>query len=1324
LKSIDRKPFDLRNISRLSKSDPNIIEAASTSNNDNVIYYRTHQSNQKKQIDSFKVKDYGIDYAMSINLAVWLLKWSKYLEDLFEQIKISRNVFTIDSFSIKFKTIDANLLVGCVFLADGNHLKPLRDIIVLIDINDEESSRFAVVVDDDLTEITRIEKNTKKEREEVSNDSSTLDISSIGDNLLIEPLPFVAAEEKPTNPPSPLIKKQNPNNMSRTKSFELITLKSNDFRSPSPPIPKKDLFNFPNKGDSGCENVKSMIRDELKKVIQIQHETILNFLNDDKPNSHHQQHQNNKGEIEFIIETRIKNKNNCESSLGLNTSSCFLLKQNLTKKLNDQNEMVRRHLIQSASSSFSTNLIKIPLLGNNKNEPKHIINSHIVQEKSHKKVCHKKKQKKKCCRKSKSKDRINYDSEPKKSISIQLPLLNFNSNYSNIKKTKPIIKEDFKLPKTDQKSSTKTKVKREEIEEEVEEIEEQIITEKIIPKKEHSEPEEIKKEVETKLKPIQKDFQGQVDESLVANNNYILPLGIFQDILKGKDDNNLNSCSAQAHYDATEHLRTNETTTKVTNLDKAPTLTPDILFKMHFDMKRMNREVINEANTTKREQINDYINITDLDEGKIEKELKKTIKENNESISNLSKKEEKEESPFDYNQDFLTQKLLSVPEAFGIDKKQSDIDHEKLLAMDGKSSVFSNLRAIDVKIDKIKKLAQNMDNDYSKYSKVLSYLGGERQKIEDQYNLSIIDETIKSNQLDINKNNNNNNETLDPNNNSTQQLPTAKLQNLNKIYELASKSDSFSISMIRNEDQNELEENSNLLSQPKSTRYLNNLERLKDDAEILKILDENGTITSSSVNIDSNKLKTNQNRQKLIEKAMRSAENDSSLSLDLKSILNKNEPTNNSLLIDDLLRSSRDTSIKSSRNNHQRKQRRIVEYNRKISPIVNLEKHLELKRDHMKKLNTEQREQDAKQLMIDILNDNASLKEASVQAKATTPRTQSKSKFNSKSPPVRDKYSSQTKLRQLQNQFINESSLLHSIQSNQPSMMAKTIKKLELDESIKQAANDRQLKNLQKRANKLTTNFNKKQSQIKNSIKPFYEKVHLQDNSKLKTKPAHKTITYTQQLTRHQVTKSQALDTNDNAIKSLMRLYGTRRIPGLHQQYTRKEPRKQLNYSDRLRQLQPNRKTQSVVNNSKIIPKNNTNKQQKRFNPYNSTDCVCLDDCCFEQIAELSNWSIDDNLRDIIYDKNIKESLKASTINSIKRNEIDQDTLADVDDNYIRMLINSNDTDTNRIRQDSDYSYIDQVDLKDLENITFTSESHLSSCIDWDQIDKMIDGNF
>ena len=71
--------------------------------------------------------------------------------------------------------------------------------------------------------------------------------------------------------------------------------------------------------------------------------------------------------------------------------------------------------------------------------------------------------------------------------------------------------------------------------------------------------------------------------------------------------------------------------------------------------------------------------------------------------------------------------------------------------------------------------------------------------------------------------------------------------------------------------------------------------------------------------------------------------------------------------------------------------------------------------------------------------------------------------------------------------------------------------------------------------------------------------------------PSHKPTTYNQRVRSLSKTESEAntsVKSDPTDPKALMRLYGTRRVPGLYKPYEKTEPRVVKTYSERMKELQ------------------------------------------------------------------------------------------------------------------------------------------------------------
>jgi hypothetical protein len=163
---------------------------------------------------------------------------------------------------------------------------------------------------------------------------------------------------------------------------------------------------------------------------------------------------------------------------------------------------------------------------------------------------------------------------------------------------------------------------------------------------------------------------------------------------------------------------------------------------------------------------------------------------------------------------------------------------------------------------------------------------------------------------------------------------------------------------------------------------------------------------------------------------------------------------------------------------------------------------------------------------------------------------------------------------------------------------------------------------------------------------------------------------------------------------------------------------------------------------------NGTKVKIQRFTPYNKPNQD-------EDLSDMSRWSIDDKLKNIIYDDGQPARAKSIPINkkkphATKSTDYDQETLADIDADYMLDNLIEEEAQNEKVFQNilNDLSdierkekqekrksslsvndradideelddYVNQVDIDELANISLSNES-VSSFIDWDQIDKLV----
>ncbi len=523
-------------------------------------------------------------------------------------------------------------------------------------------------------------------------------------------------------------------------------------------------------------------------------------------------------------------------------------------------------------------------------------------------------------------------------------------------------------------------------------------------------------------------------------------------------------------------------------------------------------------------------------------------------------------------------------------------------------------------------------------------------------------------------------------------------------------------------------------------------------------------------------------------------------------------------------------------------------FDRKVSPIVHKERLMQEKRELQKERFIRQREHDAELLLEEIFVENFEIEEALASYRLTTPRNVISSpavsaRPKSKSPTLKKPQKTAPKktstvgkkpssvspaakrkpipvvkvpplaLNKQRKQSPSKDRLDMSIEiaqkeNKKPSLMAQTIMELSYQETLKQNEAERVLKELENRAKNLVKSKSDARmaaSQTKppvRIIKSFTDYVHLRDPEKLRTRTAHKPLTYTEQLKMHQ---EQTVNVEPN-VKEVFKVYGSQRVPGLFKSYSKTGKRQTKTYAERLKDLKPaesqaivrdtpsssnniNNHTvlinnRNSVNSSKLNASGSANgkgrhdlktkarvdtisqvnksmNQQRRFKPYDTHQLDSTVD--LNEELDLSTWTLDDDMKRILYDdepvkrtgvrrgsytinKNTSFGNKThkqqvdSTKKKVTYRDDDEDTLADLDGNILLEDLLEDERKNEKVYEDicreletmersgvvkvnnnvdekEVNEYLNQVDLEDL---SLSSESALSSYIDWDQIDQLI----
>jgi hypothetical protein len=766
--------------------------------------------------------------------------------------------------------------------------------------------------------------------------------------------------------------------------------------------------------------------------------------------------------------------------------------------------------------------------------------------------------------------------------------------------------------------------------------------------------------------------------------------------------------------------------------------------------------------------------------------------------------------------DALTEKMFTEKQDKTLeddfDKLLNDHTHEtsRLLDItDSKQRMLSELKAIDQKIKLMNEMANEMGSDYSKYSQVLHKvvdLSKQREMIEKYQEIQRIEEEkinaakqrkeekvrfyerkeaddqirdLKSRVLEPNKKPTSSRETI-----VKKTLPMLDVEEDDELSDLKDEEEEKVKKLLG-------QESLNVTSESKKETIRNLISDIFDDMDVDDADDLDSTkideLLERSTGSPTRKTSSRQAVKPIpsIRKTTSPKRSASNISNNkdkgkqqVSTALNKLKPSKSPVRSRKELNSQ---ANKTSLNHAQLNRTYDKVVNQKASPTVRVEKELTEKRNQLHDVFTHQRERDAKVLLKDILEDNLKLHEIERQSLELSPIRKRK---DSKSPATSLKRKSSSpptppvpplRLNETMSKIADIETARISVENKKPSLMAQTIAQLKRQETLKQAETERILRQLENRAQSIAKK-EEKPKQIK-YIKSFTDIVHLQNPDKLRNHPDHKAISYGEQLMMYQenTIKPETSDTNMN---QLFKIYGTRRVKGVYNNYERKGPRKVKTYSERLRELKPQQsqvnikvvgsqtrpsnqatrktsatqiKPSSIRHNLQSKAKvavNGTKVKIQRFTPYNKPNQD-------EDLSDMSRWSIDDKLKNIIYDDGQPARAKSIPINkkkphATKSTDYDQETLADIDADYMLDNLIEEEAQNEKVFQNilNDLSdierkekqekrksslsvndradideelddYVNQVDIDELANISLSNES-VSSFIDWDQIDKLV----
>ena len=1391
------------------------------------IQIKDKACDQKILEQPLKLLDFGFMYASTSNLAIWLIKWSKKFQKIL--INNSKILCRFDNnnqieskTTIKLNSLNANMLVGCVYLANNNNL-------IWSSVNQSlagnKSHKVSVIetmseFDDDFTQVTHSSVRTSKKTNEKtlmkkkfnndisSSESSTLDISSFDDNKIRSNTPNVSKsnaiqeknlidkredflknqnirtnfnfnflkenssltnlnektmaelsnvldlteyydfenlkksdtffqhikienEEQKINPidqeknlfyketnqekkinqtRSPKISAQiNKNVEKKSLSYNIVDYSSEnkysyDSRAQNQILTNKENFNVTN-----SSQIQQVIKNELAKIVQLQHDTVMNFLRN-QHNDTCEYNPNDKSRSQFnigdkslenqlitilkntsssdplsdiIIETNIK-------KVEKNSFQAFpdykkIMNQENISKLEDRQtnfEFMKQFDSQRTNNVIIKNkkiskYVGIPLLNTR---------GTVKEDQSNAKLpliftnC------------SQNFDQGNKYNDQGNILDSRSKLLNLKDNNFSIRlpssklkieKTESFKKCDQVLDKhlmvmTDEmkkrakqnfknfpllKLNETNHVNSETIKQDINFQSNQIIVDTI--QKSNIIADELSKQ---NLKSS--DAQVQVQKPMY--DGYIFAPNCFENMTESCQVDNFSS--AKTHYESTKHLRIkgeikkDSYTMTDSNIQAFCQLPPDILFNLKFDKNLSDRQ--------KEYQINsDFINIADLDNKSVEEILelinidqnkrKKTVKieEKSMDLNNDIIKSEKIENE---NLDILSSKN----ESFTFRENENDAGPNKQNVLDimpfngldyamqskieisidlNKESLFNDdkmnlkLKDINDKINSMAKMADEINNDNKKNTKCIEIL-----------------ETDLQDNIKISK----------------------KIVNIDdKITENSFKKQTLDL-ITEKTIENNLEKN--------KTTYIDDASDKKSPNRLNKI--ESNEIEKLDLSDDLSEL--NDLEKKRLDLILKSVDH---LNRPLKSKADKK----NKITVSNNVPEKKVLSLIKERD-------KFKKSNENTSFFKKKDNDLNEKRGAMIEIFSHKREQEAKNLLKDLIEDTTLLSKNSSQ-RINSARSHQKSLLR-KQPYWKKDRKNEIDIPSL---FFgtNETESNYSTGSKvsnlkvKPSLMSTTIKNLTLKEEVENQKTQILLGQLEKRATNLTDKAINKTSIKKN--KSLVNFVKLQDPKKLRTRPAHKALTYSQRLMMHQKNNIQLTESKDN-INELYKVYGSKRVRGVRKsrvlgvQNTIKRKNNYMNKNQTVKYSPSDLKTTNL--NNKIVLMDNNH--DIRYSPYNQF-------ILSKDIEELIHWSIDDNLKKIIYDdKSRINHTKYRNKKVLKVNkDPDQDTLADLDMEYL------NDEYLDELIVDKD-NYINQVSIGDLMNISLSTESSISF-IDWDQIDQI-----
>jgi hypothetical protein len=1113
---------------------------------------------------------------------------------------------------------------------------------------------------------------------------------------------------------------------------------------------------------SGNPPIADIIRDELKKIVQLQHDTIMNVLNGNgMPQPHYPVKQmnglnmesnlieqlkyvsnmnNNNGEpIEFIIETKVKTSQNGPVNLDLQNNKTFNGNENKSyfMKTFDSSKKDFQNRDRSPDTA-KKNILGIPLLSVSSNKEKH------YQDKQNK---------------APSLPLIKEGwGSSKQNTEIHKTKVNFNFPLLTIKSRK----DRSESPKKYDHSLTPyhAKEKQPENVEDTLKVLKNLTTKPTqqvhqnirllqLNTKTRQDEQEVSKTPRTKtprVEETQVDFtptretpvkteSKSVEAMQPLYDGYILKPGIFDELMpKEKVD----VSSAYAHYHATEHLREQQQPiekpkkgkdifTMTDNLANANAVAPDILFKLKFDPLKKGRE----TNSNNIELEKDFVNVADLNSDAVQEMLRLIEREQNKRtetyINSKAKipkptfvvketvKEVKEieiDKELQLKPDTLTEKLLK-------DEEQLDYDllHQNLISSHARSksrqTVLDEFKLMDQKIKIMNDIAGGIGNDFLKYNKMVDTIQ-DYSKIADMTHeypigskdIPRIEEILKIEQQekeDVRKKpkfykKKDADKNIEEFKEAITRPPIKRPQPKEEL--TLQLDEDEELSDLKADEEDRLKKILNI----ESNLSLSNLMKDSfDETEPIKLEPKKSPIVPKKVLDTKPQLSTRQQ----LELEQRKQKN--------KERMDAAKKRRDSVIATVSCKSPTRRDVKTSTINITQPSPRLnVTYKVPTSNLVQLEKEKAEKRETMHNQFMEARAYEAQMFMKDIINDNL--------------------KTNNQ-----ESTSMMLDLRSIQTKEPDDQKKAKKID-----LMTRTILQLQKEEEKKRAESNILLHEFEKRARDPIPSPERTKPK---TVKSFTHYVHLQEPDKLKHNPVNPPVTYSERLQQQQE-ETLTIKQSENEV---YKIYGTKRVPGLYKSYVKQTPRKVKTYQERVRDLRPENSTIYIDKQPTRIPvripkkrtgteirkgktyaeqlkelQNQTNKThiintpfkkqpqkivatkrqpksqvvyKNRFTPYTSPYIEAPD--------ELSPWSIDDNMKRILYDQNNMKK-------RVSYKEQDQETLADTDD-YLQIFYDE----SNQKDIDNERDYTESVHIDDLMNLVSLSTETVSY-VDWDQVERIL----